>query len=130
MNYLSFVIGVIISILSSLALYHIFDLFTSYCYGTDVVKWSILFFVFFTITIYIIGRKTISHQNLNLFSGLIMMSMLFKILFSVIFVLSLKSIYSLNDPRHIVPFLLSYLVFTVFEVYFMSVMAKQRIYKK
>jgi hypothetical protein len=88
-----------------------YDDFSIYC---------ILFFVIFCQFIFLLGKIAVSSNNVNLFNFLIMALMFFKIIFSIAFIFIYKQNKEPETAFYIIPFLIVYIIYTIFEVYFMS----------
>ncbi len=85
-----------------------------------------IFFVVLSIVSFYIGKKLTHHANKNVFSQFILMFILNKILFSiaiiVVYVIKTKP---LSKVEAILPFLSLYLLYTAFNVYFLSKIGKE-----
>jgi hypothetical protein len=74
-----------------------------------------------------IGKKLTHHPNKNAFSQFILMFILNKMMFSaaiiVVYVMKTKPIARLDS---VLPFLCLYLIYTVFNVYFLTKIGKEK----
>lgn len=93
---------------------------------SDFSIYSIIYFVLFSIVLFFLGKVTVSAKNVHLFTGLIMAMMFFKIIFSVAFIYLYTKMTSPQTSFYIFPFLIVYLIYTIFEVYYMSKVGQQK----
>ena len=87
---------------------------------SDFSIYCILFFVVFCQFIFLLGKIAVSSNNVNLFNFLIMALMFFKIIFSIAFIFIYKQNTNPETGYYIIPFIIVYVIYTIFEVYFMS----------
>jgi hypothetical protein len=85
---------------------------------------SLAAFVFFTIGIYFLGRKASNKNAGNLFLYIIIINVFVKLLGSFAIVYLYVELKAPDSRLFIIPFLLIYFVFTIFETYFLSVQAQ------
>ncbi|MEP7267206.1 MAG: hypothetical protein ABI844_06220 [Saprospiraceae bacterium] len=83
-----------------------------------------IFFLLFSILIYHLGQSTASSTDKNRFTSVIMSMIFFKLLLTVFLVIGFDKLVEKLHLLHIVGFLISYLFFTIYEVYFMSQLAR------
>lgn len=88
--------------------------------------WSICFFTVFCIVFFIWGKNLSKSKNLFRFNEVIVFSTLSKMLFSIIMLGAFKKIFQPNSKYVILPFIVIYLVYTIFETYFLTKLAKQK----
>lgn len=88
--------------------------------------WSICFFTVFCIVFFIWGKKLSKSKNLFRFNEVIVFSTLSKMLFSIIMLVAFKKIFQPSSKYVILPFIVIYLVYTIFETYFLTKLAKQK----
>ena len=81
---------------------------------------SYLFFILFTVGVYFVADRAKDSPNLNTFSSVILGVIFVKMIFIIIILLIYKKIAAPDSAWFLAPFFLIYLVFTIFEVYFMS----------
>ena len=113
------------SISTGLALVLFLMSFISLFKGHQIFSWiSLGFFLFFTIGVYFLAERAAHSPNLNNFSSVIFGVIFMKMAFIVIMVLIYKKIMDPVSPWFLVPFFLIYVVFTIFEVYFMTKLAR------
>lgn len=80
---------------------------------------TIALYTILCISIYVAGRVLIGSTNRNLYLGLIVMNVLFKMIFSVIIVYIYHKKFQPQESYYLMPFIASYLLFTIFETHFM-----------
>ena len=108
---LSAFLALLIHLLSFLSLFESYSLFSwgSFC-----------FFILFTMAVFFIAERAKDSPNLNTFSSVILGVIFIKMIFIIIILLIYKKTTNPESAWFLVPFFLIYLVFTIFEVYFMS----------
>ena len=82
------------------------------------INWA--FFLLFTIGVYFLAEKAANDPNLNTFSRVIMGVIFVKMILILIVVLIYKKTMNPEGAWFLLPFFIIYLVFTIFEVYFMN----------
>ena len=82
--------------------------------------YSILFFTLFSIVIYIKARIAVSSPNKFAFNNIIILSIGAKMFISILFLLIYKKLANPVSHYFVVPFLIIYIVYTIFETYFMT----------
>ena len=88
----------------------------------------ITFFVFLlsTAIIYMTAKKLVSHRNKFLFNYVVIASIFFKLIFAVIMIVAYQKLGTPENKYFVLPFVVIYLIFTIFETYFLSIMAKTK----
>lgn len=77
-------------------------------------------FMIYSVSLFILAKSTSASENKNLFTGVMMLSSLSKILFSIILVLVYSKMTQPQSSWFLLPFFTNYLIFTILEVNFMS----------
>ena len=90
----------------------------------DISVFSLVVFVLFTIGIFFLGDKASKNKAGNLFLYIIILNVFLKLLGSFALVFLYVEIKSPASRLFIIPFLIIYLVFTIFETYFLSLQAQ------
>ncbi len=86
-----------------------------------IFSWtSWVFFVFFTYGVYVMAERAAKSPNLNTFTSIILGVIFIKMLFIMVIVLIYKNTVNPTNAWFLLPFLIIYLAFTIFEVYFMN----------
>ncbi|MEN0046554.1 MAG: hypothetical protein AAF806_05825 [Bacteroidota bacterium] len=84
------------------------------------ISWiSALVFTLVNITMYFIGRRSATNRNKGQFISIFMGFTLLKMLFAVCIILLYVQYYNPSTKFFVFPFFLLYLVYTVFELWFM-----------
>ena len=113
---------VVVALVLSLALFHLLIPLDAYL---DITTWSLALFALFTIAMFFLGRKAARSKNGNLFLYIIIINVFVKLLGSFIIVFLYVEYKSPESNMFIVPFLMNYLFFTIFETYFLSKQAHE-----
>ena len=87
---------------------------------------SLFFFVILSISMYLIGKKAALSPQKNLFTQLILVFTLIKMLLSVLIVLLYHRAVLPESNWFLLPFFLVYLIYTIFETYFMIRIGKMK----
>jgi hypothetical protein len=85
-----------------------------------------LFFFLFCLLIFFLARRAGQSTDRNRFTAVIMGMIFIKLLGTILLVVIFDRLIGKLALHHIVSFLISYLYFTIFEVYFMSKLARMR----
>lgn len=80
---------------------------------------SFIFLLFLTVLMYFIGHTSANSSNKNSFLQVVMATTFFKMFLCVGLVVVYQSIMEPESKMYVVPFLLIYIIFTIFETYFM-----------
>lgn len=125
MNLLTYAKYLFFTIAMCLVSFALFNLILPLSPYTDFLVKSILFFLSLAALTYLFGELSIKSGKGNGFIFIVVANVLFKLIASFLFVgLYIKS----NPPDEklfIVPFLLSYLCFAVFETFVLSLQARE-----
>ena len=87
---------------------------------------GLIFFILLSILIFFLATKASKSTNLNAFTHLIMYNLMLKLFFSVIIVAFYYYLVKPAERLFIVPFVIIYLIFTIFEAMFLSRQARQK----
>lgn len=85
----------------------------------DISIYSVLMFTVLSIILQLLLRKSVYSPNKQLFISITLANMLLKIVFSALLLLLYKKLTLPLDTKFIIPFLIVYLGFTIFETWFM-----------
>jgi len=91
----------------------------------DFVIITLVLFILFTVLVFFLGQKTSKGKSGNLFLYIIMINIFFKLLGSFALVFLYVELKSPESKMFIIPFLIIYFVFTIFETYFLSLQAQE-----
>lgn len=86
------------------------------------VSWG--FFILFSIAVFAICSKAAESKNKNTFGQVFLLSILFKLMFCGLWVITYALVFKPKSAHFILPFLLIYVAFTAYEVYFVTKLAK------
>ncbi len=124
-----FILGLGLCVMINLVAFVIYAQFVRYDGMVYFEFYVLSFFVLVSILFYGLGKHTSQSSDLYRFNRLIVFSTAFKLIASILLILSLKYHLALDRPVQIIPFLISYLVFTSYEVYYLSTLG-QKSFKK
>ncbi len=91
---------------------------------------SCMFYIVLSIFIFFFAYRAASSQNKNAFTVVIMGFVLAKMVLSVTFLIIFFQIVKPESRLFLVPFFVVYLIYTIFETYFMTKLAKMKPDKK
>ncbi len=86
---------------------------------------SLAFFVILTLAMFGVGMLTANSNNKNAFMGTILGFTFAKIVFSFIVVVAYYQMTQPTSKAFVIPFFITYLVYTAFETWFMMKLGKQ-----
>ena len=86
---------------------------------------GLVFFVLLSIFVYQLSKRMAKSQDLNAFTRLIMYNMMIKLFMSIFIVLIYYKVVEPSERLFILPFIIIYLIFTIFEAIFLSKQARQ-----
>ena len=125
MSIRTFLIGLILSILLSAGGNLLLLGFIPESTEHTAMAWVTLFlFAFFCGAFFAAGKLTARSTNRNAFTGVIFASIFAKLFFSLIFLLAYQKVAEPGNSWFVAFFFISYLVFTVFEVWFLVKVGK------
>ena len=88
---------------------------------------GLLFFFMFCVLIFHLGRASAMSSDKNRFTSVVMSMIFLKLVLTLVIVLSYNKLVTKVYLHHIISFLVSYLFYTVYEVYFMSKLARWKV---
>ena len=91
---------------------------------TDFTIYTILTFTVLYIVMFYFGSSTARSSNKYSFNNLIIGNMLLKMIVSVLVIFIYKKVYQVESRAILLPFLVIYLSYTIFETYFLTKLAK------
>jgi hypothetical protein len=92
----------------------------------DLSIFSSLLFTLQSVILFILLKISVKNPNKQLFLSFTLMNMLVKMVASIILLLVYKELYKPFDGKFIIPFLVVYFLFTIFETFFMLKLANQK----
>lgn len=124
MNHSNFLTGLLISILACVAIYMgLLQIIPEHDY-TDVNYYTIAMFVVISIIVYLMANKALKSNNKNSFLNIVVMNLFMKMVASFILIGIYVKMTSPEDKMYLIPLTINYLIFTIFETYFLSKAAK------
>jgi len=115
----------ILTLITAVALFGINQLEVLYPYRN--FSWiSLGFFVLLTVAMFVVGLLTAKSSNKSAFTGTILGFTFAKIVFSFVVVLSYHQLAQPTSKAFVIPFFITYLVYTAFETWFMTQLGKQK----
>ncbi len=113
----------IVTILAAAAVFLLHRLPALQAYG--LLSWiALLFFVLFCTAMYYAGARSARSDNKNDFTNTFLGFTVGKMFLAVIIIYGYLQLAQPQDKRFILPFFGVYLIYTIFEVYFMSRLGK------
>lgn len=91
----------------------------------DVLWWSLLCYVLLAIIIHFLVEKSIAKQKGRNMISLVVFNVFLKLVFTFGFVSLYVKLVAPSDRLFLVPLLLTYLVFTIFETWFLNIQARE-----
>lgn len=91
-----------------------------------LVWWATLFFTAFSVVLFYASRKAAIHENPYYFIYVSYSAILIKLVCSITMVWWYKRAYQPEDRHYVLQFILIYVIFTVYETYFMSRLGRAR----
>ena len=92
-----------------------YDLVATWTYGV-----SIIFYVVFSILIFLFAKRLLAKDRRHSFNGIVSISFLIKLVVSIAIVWSIEAYLKPISNTHIFHYLVMYIVYTVFEVWFLT----------
>jgi len=86
---------------------------------------GLVFFVLLSIFVFKLSLKVAESKDLNAFTRLIMYNLMIKLFMSIFIVLIYYKVVEPTERLFILPFIVIYLIFTIFEAMFLSRQARQ-----
>lgn len=86
------------------------------------ISWG--FFILFSIGLFYASSRSAKSENKNLFGQIFLLSIFFKMLFCASMLIAYMLITKPETAYFALPFLFVYLIFTIYEVYFVTKLAK------
>ena len=114
----------ILSNVASIVIFGFCTLFIDVKAFVNLLFISLLFFSVYTVALYLITKLLIRSGGGGQFIQLVLYNVLIKIVFCFLLIYVYVMQTQPESKFFIVPFLISYFVFTVFETYFMNIQAK------
>jgi hypothetical protein len=110
--------------LSSISIITLHRIFPSVQFNSPIAWWGLAFFVGLSIGMYYLGKKSLGSSNKMMFSNVATMFMFAKMFLSVIILFIYKQTINPSSGYFVLPFIVTYLFFAIFETYFMVKVGK------
>ena len=91
---------------------------------------SIICFTIFCLFIFYMGLKTVGSTNKYSFNNVVLLSVGVKMMFAVLFLLIYREVVKPQSQYVVVPFLAIYIIYTIFETYFMTKLSNSKSQEK
>lgn len=114
-----------LTILVSIAVHFFINVFLPLSVYNDILFCSIIFFTLICVLIYWLSVRGTKTNKTNLFLFIIIINVFVKLVSAFIFIMVYVKMKSPEDKYFLVPFLMTYLIFTFFETIFLSSQARQ-----
>ena len=86
---------------------------------------SVVIYVVFSYSIFLIARRVSTRKSEFTFNGIVSASFTIKIIFSVVLMAYWNQIIGVEDNYHLMLYILIYFIYTAYEVYFLTILAKK-----
>ncbi len=113
-----------ISSLSSVVLFFLIDLFIVLRPHITLLWLSLVCFISLAVLIYFLIDRSMRYANGKSVIGLVILNVFIKLIVSFGFMAFYVNHYQPQQKTFIIPFLMTYLVFTIFETWFLHVQAR------
>ncbi len=115
MNHTAFVKGLLITSLIAFVISYALSLLPQEAPFQKIIFGSLVFFAVFTVFQYWIGLRVTDHPNKGLYIGMVQLLSGIKIAITIAFVAIFMKVAKPENTWFVLPFLLNYVIFTVFE---------------
>lgn len=116
-------LGIVIISSVLMAYVHTFPAFRAY---KDLSIYSIAMFTVMSIFLYMFLYRSLYAKNRQIFISVTLLNMFFRMAGSVVLLLIYKKVFSPPNNKFIISFLIIYVIFTIFETYFMVSLADKK----
>ena len=115
MNHTPFIKGLLITSVIAFVVSYAFSLMPEETAFQNVIFGSLAFFAFFTVFQYVVGLRVTNHPNKGLYIGMVQLLSGLKIAVTIFFIVIFMELAKPETTWFVLPFLLNYVIFTVFE---------------
>jgi len=115
MNHTPFIKGLLITSVIAFVISYALSLLPQEAPFQKIIFGSIVFFAVFTIFQYLVGQRVTDHPNKGLYIGMVQLLSGVKITITIAFVVIFMKVAEPENTWFVLPFLLNYAIFTVFE---------------
>jgi len=124
MNHSKFFTGLLITILACVATYTVLVHYLPQFDYTDLSYYTIAMFVVISLIVYFMANKALNSSNRNSFLNIVVLNLFMKMIASFALVGIYVYATSPEDKMYLIPLTINYLIFTIFETYFLSKAAR------
>jgi len=124
MNHSKFLTGLLITILACVATYTILVYFLPQFDYTDLNYYTIAMFVIISLIVYYLANKALSSTNRNSFLNIVVLNLFMKMVATFVVIGIYVTVTTPEDKMYLIPLTINYLIFTIFETYFLSKAAR------
>lgn len=114
-----FYIGLLITLASSIVATYVSGNLLDVSAYTSVAYAAIVMFTFLCLGIYLLSERAAKSKNKNFFMQIVMINTMIKMFGSVVLVVVYFKFVNPPNVKFIVPFLIVYILYSIFETYFM-----------
>lgn len=124
MNSRKYFLLLFLTIVISFVVHFIIGIFLPLTNYLDILSVSIIFFTILSLVVYWLSQRAVNSNQQNFFLYIIMINVFVKLISAFVLILIYTRVKNPTDKYFLVPFLMTYLVFTLFETVFLSAQAK------
>jgi len=124
MPFAEFIKYLFISSAATIAGFFLLDLIIPLRSHIDILWWSLGAYIVLALLIHFLVAISLAKTNGSNIIGLVIFNVFLKLVFTFGFVTLYVKIYAPTDKYFLVPLLLTYFVFTVFETWFLNIQAR------
>jgi len=121
----NFLINLVLSIVGSIVLFYLINLGVPLIDHVNLLFISVLFFSLYNVALYFLSLKASRSKIKNQFIHLVLYNVFIKIICAFVLIFVYVKAVNPESKLFIVPFVIAYFVFTIFETYFMSIQARK-----
>lgn len=110
-------------VVSAVAYFGLISVFPNFTY-TDLTVIAIIMFTAISVLIFFLASNAIKSENKYSFLNIVVMNLFMKIMLSFVVVVTYVKMTEPENKWYLIPFTMVYLIFTIFETYFLSKAAK------
>jgi len=120
----TFIKGLSLSVILSIIFHYLINLAVPVSAHISVLWYSVLFYTIHAVVIYMLVRRSMEKNGGNGIISLVMFNVLIKLVFTFGFAAAYVKLSNPSDKFFLIPLLITYLVFTVFETWFLNLQAR------
>lgn len=125
MSFIQFVLQLFFVSMAIVAFIFLFGLFSiDWAQNNLLGYYAVVGFIILFLPTFYIAKKSAQSANKQLFTGIIMLSVLSKLVVSIVMVFWYHKNFHPSGPLFLVPFFLVYIIYTIFESQFMIKLGK------